>query len=145
MSQNATVWLAFVLGGLLTYLQRASFILFLGRRSLPPPVQRALRYVAPAAFAAIVAPRVLTSASLTEFTAPDARLLAAFVGGVVMWKVKKLPVMLVVGNGDVLAVALDGSVGPPPRRLPSDPVSRRTSDPLAYRRDSPSIRATMLR
>jgi branched-subunit amino acid transport protein len=93
--------LAFVLGGLVTYLQRASFMLIFdalpGDRSLPAPIQRALRYVAPAAFAAIVAPRVVDGPGLGEFTAPDARLLAAVIGGVVMWKVKKLPVMLVVG------------------------------------------------
>lgn len=97
MSSGATVWLAIVLGGLVTYTQRASFLLILGDRPLPAPIQRALRYVAPAAFAAIVAPRIFDSVSLTEFTTPDARLLAALVGGVLMWKVRNLPVLLVVG------------------------------------------------
>ena len=101
MSRDPTVWLAFVLGGLVTYLQRASFLLFAntfsGGRSLPKPVDRALRYVAPAAFAAIAAPRVFDGRGLSEITAPDARLLAAVIGTVVMWKVRKLPVMLVIG------------------------------------------------
>lgn len=97
MSSNATVWLAFVLGGLVTYAQRASFLLILGDRSLPAPIQRALRYVAPAAFAAIVAPRIFDSVSLSEFTTPDARLLAAVVGGLLMWRVRSLPVLLIVG------------------------------------------------
>ncbi|MDH4276843.1 MAG: AzlD domain-containing protein [Acidimicrobiia bacterium] len=97
MSSPTTVWLAFLLGGLVTYAQRASFLLILGDRSLPAPVQRALRYVAPAAFAAIVAPRIFDSVSVSEFTAPDARLLAAVIGGVLMWKVRNLPVLLVVG------------------------------------------------
>jgi len=97
MSQNMTVWLAFILGAVVTYLQRASFILFSGERSLPGPVQRALRYVAPAAFAAIVAPRVIDGAGMAELTSPDAKLLAALFGGVLMWKVRSLPVMLVVG------------------------------------------------
>ena len=97
MSPSTTVWLAFVLGGVATYVQRASFLLILGDRPLPRPIQRALRYVAPAAFAAIVAPRIFDSVSLSEFTAPDARLLAAIVGGVLMWKVPKMPVLLVVG------------------------------------------------
>jgi len=34
---------------------------------------------------------------VSEFTAPDARLLAAVIGGVLMWKVRNLPVLLVVG------------------------------------------------
>ncbi len=97
MTSGTTVWLAFILGGLVTYAQRASFLLVLGDRSLPVAIQRALRYVAPAAFAAIVAPRIFDSVSLSEFTAPDARLLAAIVGGVLMWKVPKMPVLLVVG------------------------------------------------
>lgn len=97
MSSGATVWLAFVFGGLVTYAQRASFLLILGDRALPAPIQRALRYVAPAAFAAIVAPRIFDSVSLREFTAPDARLLAAVAGGVLMWKVRNLPVLLVAG------------------------------------------------
>ncbi len=97
MSSGATVWIAFVLCGLVTYAQRASFLLILGDRSLPAPIQRALRYVAPAAFAAIVAPRIFDSVSLSEFTAPDARLLAALIGGVLMWKVRNMPVLLVVG------------------------------------------------
>jgi len=97
VNSTVTVWLAFILGGLVTYSQRASFLLILGDRSLPTSIQRALRYVAPAAFAAIVAPRVFDSVSLSEFTAPDARLLACIVGGVLMWKVPKLPVLLVVG------------------------------------------------
>ncbi len=97
MSSDATVLIAFVLGGLVTYAQRASFLLILGDRSLPAPIQRALRYVAPAAFAAIVAPRIFDSVSLSEVTAPDARLLAAVAGGVLMWKVRNLPVLLVAG------------------------------------------------
>ena len=97
MSSGATVWFAFVLGGLVTYAQRASFLLILGDRTLPASIQRALRYVAPAAFAAIVAPRVFDSISLSEFTAPDAPLLAAVFGGVLMWRVRSLPALLVVG------------------------------------------------
>ncbi len=97
MSTATTAWLAFILGGLVTFLQRASFLLFFSDRSLPQPVQRALRYVAPAAFAAIVAPRIFDSASPSELFMPDARLLAAVVGGLLMWKLPKMPVLLVVG------------------------------------------------
>ena len=70
MSDNLTVWLAFILGGIITFLQRASFILFSGDRSLPDPIQRALQYVAPAAFAAIVAPRVIGTGGFSELTSP---------------------------------------------------------------------------
>jgi len=97
MSTETTVWLAFVLGGIVTYLQRASFFLIIGDRALPDPIRRALRYVAPAAFAAIVAPRVLDGFSLSEVTAPDARLLAVVFGGVLMWRIPRMPLLLVAG------------------------------------------------
>ena len=97
MSDQLTVWLAFVLGGLVTYLQRASFILFSGRRALPDPMQRALRYVAPAAFAAIVAPRLFTDVDVVSFTSPDAKILAAMAGGFVMWRRPNMPLLLAVG------------------------------------------------
>ena len=46
------VWLIVIVGGLVTYATRASFILAGERLTLPARVQRALRYVAPASFAA---------------------------------------------------------------------------------------------
>lgn len=59
MSEELTLWLTFVLIGLATTLPRASFIVLGNRVSLPPVVQRALRYAPAAALAAIVAPDVL--------------------------------------------------------------------------------------
>jgi len=97
MSDQLAVWLAFVLGGLVTFLQRGSFILFSGERTLPEPMQRALRYVAPAAFAAIVAPRILPGFDVGILTPPDAKLLAAVAGGIFMWKIPRLPLLLAFG------------------------------------------------
>lgn len=92
-----TAWLAFILGGLVTYLMRASFILFVGQRELPGFAIRALRYVGPAVFAAIVLPATVGDEGLARFTQPDARLLALAVGAVVMWKTRSMLVTLVVG------------------------------------------------
>ncbi len=57
---DPTLWLIFVLLGLATTLPRASFIVLGNRFSLPPTLQRALRYAPAAALAAIVVPDVLT-------------------------------------------------------------------------------------
>ena len=38
-----------------------------------------------------------TTRALLRAMAPDARLVAALIGGILMWKVPKLPVLLVVG------------------------------------------------
>ncbi len=94
---SAWVWLTFAIGGVITFLQRGSFILFMGDRELPEPLRRALRYVAPAAFAAIVAPRVLGDDGLPGLGTPDPRLLAAVVAGVFMWRFRNMAAMLVVG------------------------------------------------
>ena len=52
-------WIAVILAGIGTYLMRASFFTFWADKDLPESVSRSLRYVAPAAFAGIVAPAVL--------------------------------------------------------------------------------------
>lgn len=110
------MWLAFCLAGLVTFAQRSLFFWLsdgASRRLLPESLKRALRYVAPAAFAAIAVPRVVQSelggaevsagsvaAQLVEVLVDvvvDARFLAALAASVVMWRVGRLPVMLVVG------------------------------------------------
>ncbi len=106
MSSGA-VWVAFALAGFVTFSQRSLFFWLSERAAhqlLPTQVQRALRYVAPAAFAAIAAPRIVAAGSgssgvlsaLGE-TVLDARFVAAAVAALVMWRTGKLPVMLVVG------------------------------------------------
>mgnify|MGYP002632937138 CR=1 FL=1 len=59
MSNDALLWLSFVLIGLASTLPRASFIVLGGRVRLPPVLQRALRYAPAAALAAIVVPDIL--------------------------------------------------------------------------------------
>jgi branched-subunit amino acid transport protein len=48
-----TAWLTFAAAGFGTYLMRALFILVVGARSLPEPVEQALRNVGPAVLAAL--------------------------------------------------------------------------------------------
>lgn len=48
-----TAWLTFTVAGVGTYLMRALFILVVGDRSLPEPVEQALRNVGPAVLAAL--------------------------------------------------------------------------------------------
>ena len=60
-------WIAVIIAGLATYLSRVSFIALGDRISLPPVVESALRYVGPAAFAAISIPIVLGGRRLCRF------------------------------------------------------------------------------
>lgn len=70
MSDDAGLWLIFVLIGLATTLPRASFIVLGERASLPDVVQRALRYAPAAALAAIVVPDVVLVSGTVEVFNP---------------------------------------------------------------------------
>lgn len=91
-----SAWIAIVVGGIATYLMRASFVAF-PSRELPPSFERSLRYVGPSAFAAIVLPAVLGADGLNSFGSPDARILAAVVAGIFFWRTKHLLGGLVLG------------------------------------------------
>lgn len=92
-----TVWLVVLLGGVATYFLRTSFIVFMGNRALPVPVERALRYVGPAAFAAIAMPGIFGSNDDRDLWMPDERIVAAAVCGVICWRSKQLVAGLAAG------------------------------------------------
>lgn len=58
---NDDLWFIFLLIGLATTLPRASFIVLGQRATLPPTLQRSLRYAPAAALAALVLPDLLVS------------------------------------------------------------------------------------
>lgn len=91
MSDDAALWLTFILIGLATTLPRASFIVLGSRVNLPPVVQRALRYAPAAALAAIVAPDVLVVAG--DFTPLNPKLagIIAAMAAALLWRNPWLP------------------------------------------------------
>lgn len=90
--------IAIVLGGIGTYLMRASFLAILGDGHIPPIVERSLRYVGPAVFAAIALPRILGHDGLRSLTAvPTAEMLAAVIAGIVGFKTRHVPTTLALG------------------------------------------------
>lgn len=66
MSDDALLWLTFILIGLATTLPRASFIVLGNRFALPGALQRALRYAPAAALAAIVVPDIVIVGGAVE-------------------------------------------------------------------------------
>lgn len=52
------IWLIILLGGLITYGMRLSFIYLLGRFEVPETMRRALHYVPPAVLSAIILPEI---------------------------------------------------------------------------------------
>ena len=97
-------WIAVGIAGLLTYLSRMSFIAFGDKVELPPLVESALKFVAPAAFAAISFPIVLGGDGLAEFSSDVPRIVAASLACAVVWKSRNLPLSLVTGMGTLWAL-----------------------------------------
>lgn len=93
-------FLAILLGGIGTYLMRASFLAFIGDGFIPPVVERSLRFVGPAVFAAIVLPRVLGDNELGALTTkPTPEMLATLVAGFVGYASRSVPITLAAGMG----------------------------------------------
>lgn len=91
------LWLVFIIGGIGTYLTRASFFALGSAVELPAWSRRALKYVAPAVFAAIVLPPVLGDDGLTGLAAPDARIVAAALAAAVAYRTRNITSVLIVG------------------------------------------------
>ncbi|CAN5801317.1 hypothetical protein BH23ACT5_BH23ACT5_18920 [soil metagenome] len=81
--------------GIGTYLMRSVFIVALADRNLPPAMLQALRFVAPSVLAALVMSSVLGSAG--EGSVPWTEVAALGVGGVVGWRTRSIPWLLVAG------------------------------------------------
>ncbi|MDX1450619.1 MAG: AzlD domain-containing protein, partial [Acidimicrobiia bacterium] len=91
-------WLIIVAVGVGTYLARVSFIAGFGDRTLPQPVERALTYVAPAVFAAIVFPAVLLPEGTIDLSpGGNPRFLAAIFAAGAAWRLKSVVAVTVVG------------------------------------------------
>ena len=75
------LWLVIVAVGALNYASRLSFIAFFARRSMPPLLARALRYVPPAMLMALIVPMVVVPGAGFEVMNP--RIPAAIIAGVV--------------------------------------------------------------
>lgn len=80
-----------------TYSARLSVIALLGERPLPELVARALRYVPPAALAAIVFPALLLPEGTPDISAGNARLLAGLAAALVAWRTRRTLLAIAVG------------------------------------------------
>lgn len=89
---------AIVLGvAVMTYLMRASVIVALGERTLPPTIARALRYVGPAVLAALTVSLAAGSGEGSSPSIGGVELAALVVGAVVAWRWRNLIAVLLAG------------------------------------------------
>jgi branched-subunit amino acid transport protein len=91
------IWLVFLLGGLLTFGMRYSFIYLLGRFEIPETLRRALRFVPPAVLTAIVLPELVVQSGQIDLSFGNFRLLAGVVAVIVAWKTKNTILTILAG------------------------------------------------
>lgn len=73
------IWLIMLIGGLITFGMRFSFVFLLGRFEVPVTMRRALHYVPPAVLSAIVFPELFLRAGSLDLSLGNSRLLAGLV------------------------------------------------------------------
>ena len=91
------IWLVLLLGGLLTFGMRYSFIYLLGRFELPETLRRALRFVPPAVLTAIVVPELFVRSGQFDVSLTNFRLLAGVIAVLVAWKTKNTLLTILAG------------------------------------------------
>lgn len=91
------IWLVFLLGGLLTFGMRYSFIYLLGRYEIPETIRKALRFVPPAVLTAIVVPELVIRSGQVDVSLTNFRLLTGVVAVLVAWKTKNTLLTILVG------------------------------------------------
>ncbi|HUP97607.1 MAG TPA: AzlD domain-containing protein [Usitatibacter sp.] len=92
-----STWLAIVGVGLVTFLLRASFIVFADPQRFPTFFRRALAFVPPAVLAAIVAPGLLLNQGALDFSTGNPR-----------WMAGVLAIAVAVRSRSVLAAIVSG-------------------------------------
>jgi branched-subunit amino acid transport protein len=83
MDATLKLWMVIFAVGLLNYLSRLSFIALFARRSMPPMLGRALRYVPAAMLTALVLPMVAADPAAGNAMAVNPKVAAAAIAGVV--------------------------------------------------------------
>ena len=89
------IWLVMLLGGVITFGMRFSFVWLLGRYEVPMTMRRALHYVPPAVLSAIVFPELFLPGGEFDLSLGNARLLAGLVAvAVAAWTKNSLLTIL---------------------------------------------------
>ena len=96
------IWLVMLLGGLLTFGMRLSFIYLFGRFQVPQAMRRALRFVPPAVLSAIVFPELLMPSGKFDLSLGNDRLLAGLVAILVAWWTRNTLLTILAGMAALL-------------------------------------------
>ncbi len=100
------IWTVMLLGGLLTFGMRLSFIYLLGRVDIPDAARRALRFVPPAVLSALVLPELLMPSGYLDITPMNHRWLAGLTAILVAWRTRSILLTILAGMLVLLALQL---------------------------------------
>ncbi len=94
---------------LVTFAVRYPVLVLVGKIPLPRRVFRALRYVAPAVLAAIVAPAVLMPNGTIDLAPSNSYLVAGIAAALIAWRTRNLMLTIVLGMAIFLLLRLLGA------------------------------------
>ena len=98
-----TAWILIAGLAATSFGSRGSFILFLARVEVPRGVQRALRFVPPAVFTALLAPELVFADGALRIGVDNPKLVAALVAAPVAWRTRSTTATILVGMAALLA------------------------------------------
>jgi branched-subunit amino acid transport protein len=98
------LWPVLILGGLLTFAIRLSFILLFGRVELPEWTRRSLRFVPPAILSAIIVPELVFHAGKIDLSFNNFRLLAGIFAIIVALRTRNTLLTILLGMAALLAL-----------------------------------------
>ena len=91
------IWLAILLIALVTFVERASFILLLSKWEMPAWFKRALRYVPVAVFPALITPLFLRTDGALDLSFGNLKIWAGLAALLVAWRFKQLLPTIIAG------------------------------------------------
>ena len=97
-----SIWWIMLIGGLLTFGMRLSFIYLLGRVDIPDGLRRSLRFVPPAVLSALVVRELLMPAGQLDVSLDNHRWLAGLIAVLVAWRTKSILLTILAGMAALL-------------------------------------------
>ena len=91
------IWLVLVLGGLITFAIRFSFIYLFGKFHVPDALRKALHYVPPAVLSAIIFPELFIRNETVDLSLDNHRLMAGLVAILAAWFTKNIFITILAG------------------------------------------------
>ena len=98
------IWLIIIITGVITYGIRLSFIILFKHKDIPPTLQRWLKYVPPAVFAAIIFPEIFVYNGSVDISPGNPRLVAGLIAALVAWRTKNVLLTILIGMATLLLV-----------------------------------------